>query len=137
MKLSIRSIQHSHPFHRIFPLGGAMSVRWTPIPENSGFQKREKLSSATRQKDRVQGLVSLKPPRSKREAQSLFGKFNFLRASIKNFAPIGRHISQTYAGPRFKWTDEAQQALETLKKLVSESTMTRAIPDPIRESSEN
>ena len=83
--------------------------------------------------DRIQGLVALKPPRSKREAQSLFGKFNFLRASIKNFAPIGRHISQTYAGPRFKWTDEAQQALDTLKKLVSESAMTRSIPDPIHD----
>ena len=47
MKLMSRSIQHNHPFHPNFPLGGAMSVRWTLIPENFGISKREKLSSAT------------------------------------------------------------------------------------------
>ena len=47
MKLSTRSIHCSNNHDLIFPLGDAMTVRWTVIPEKSGFDKREKLSDAT------------------------------------------------------------------------------------------
>ena len=83
--------------------------------------------------DRIQGLLELGVPRTKREAQSVFGKFNYLRQCIPGFAKIGQHISRCYSGPRFKWTPKAQEALDQLKRIVSESTMRRAIPDPIND----
>ena len=83
--------------------------------------------------DRIQGLVELGIPTTKKEAQSVFGKFNYLRQCIPGFAKIGQHISRTYSGPKFRWTQKAQEALDKLKKIVSESTMRRAIPDPIND----
>ena len=83
--------------------------------------------------DRIQGLLDLGVPRTKRQAQSIFGKFNYLRQCIPGFAKIGQHITRCYSGPRFKWTPKAQEALDQLKRIVSESTMKRAIPDPIND----
>ena len=83
--------------------------------------------------ERIQGLQELGTPRNKKEAQSVFGKFNYLRQCIPGFAKIGQHITRTYSGPRFKWTQEAQEALDKLKRVVSESTMRQAIPDPIND----
>ena len=79
--------------------------------------------------DRVEAVKLIKTPNSKKEAQSVYGFFNYLRIFIKNFARISKPISDTFRGFRFKWSDEAQNALEKLKALLVSRTLSLKIPD--------
>ena len=80
-------------------------------------------------KDRIKAVDELVPPRTKKGAQSIFGFFNYLRGFIRDFAKIARPITATFRGYHFRWTTEAQLAMDTLKGLVISNTLKLAIPD--------
>ena len=83
--------------------------------------------------DKIEAIRNLKIPRSKDEAQSLFGALNYHRKFIRNFASIAFPISKTYRST-FSWTNEASQALETLKDIICNHALNLKIP-PASEAS--
>jgi hypothetical protein len=83
--------------------------------------------------DKIKAIRHLKIPRSRDEAQSLFGALNYHRKFIKNFASIAFPISKTYRAT-FSWTDEASKALEILKDIICNHALNLKIP-PANEAS--
>lgn len=71
----------------------------------------------------TQAILSLPAPRTRKECRSILGSFNFFRKYLKSFSSIAKPIEKLLCidpnKKRFQWTDEAQVALDTLKKLVS------------------
>ena len=79
--------------------------------------------------DKVQAIKKLKTPRSKQEAQRLYGLFNYLRKHIPSFAKISKPITSVFSKGKFVWSLEAQAAVEKLKSAVITATEGLAIPD--------
>ena len=82
---------------------------------------------------RVEAVGKMTAPTSKREAQSVFGFFNYLRHFIKNFAQIAKPISDTFRGYHFQWSRDAQTALDKLKNILRSNTLSLRIPDMVRD----
>ena len=76
---------------------------------------------------KVAAVRELKPPTSKKEAQSLFGLLNFHRHYIKHFAQKASPITKSYKGT-FRWTYQAQQAMELLKNEICQNALQLRIP---------
>jgi hypothetical protein len=58
--------------------------------------------------NRVEGILKIGTPRSKKEVQSFLGKVNFLRRFIPNLDEIINHITKILKkGSEIKWTLEA------------------------------
>ena len=77
--------------------------------------------------DKIEAVKKLNIPRSREEAQSLFGLLSQHRKFIKGFAPLGLEISKTYRG-NFQWTENASVALNKLKSIICENTLEVKIP---------
>lgn len=77
--------------------------------------------------EKIETIRNLQIPKNRDEALSLFGLLSQHRKFIKNFAPLGLHISRTYRGT-FAWTDEASCALEELKNLICNFALKLKIP---------
>jgi len=78
-------------------------------------------------KDKIEAIQKLKIPRTKDEAQSLFGALNYHRRFIRGFAELALPISKTYRSS-FAWTEQATEALEILKDKICENAMRLRIP---------
>jgi hypothetical protein len=78
-------------------------------------------------KDKILAIQKLTIPRTKDEAQSLFGALNYHRRFIKGFAEIALPISKTYRSS-FAWTEQATEAFEILKEKICENAMKLKIP---------
>jgi hypothetical protein len=66
--------------------------------------------------NRVEGILKIGTPRSKKEVQSFLGKVNFLRRFIPNLAEIIKHITNMLKkGSEIKWTPEAIKSFEDIK----------------------
>ena len=79
--------------------------------------------------EKVSAVRDLRPPRCAKEAQSVFGLLNYHRSFIVDFARKAAPITKTYnAKGRFRWTPEANAALETLKKLICDAALHLKIP---------
>jgi hypothetical protein len=66
--------------------------------------------------NRVEGILKIGIPRSKKEVQSFMGKVNFLKRFIPNLAEIIKHITNMLKkGNEIKWTPEARKSLEDIK----------------------
>ena len=77
---------------------------------------------------RIEALKRLKTPTNARQAQGLYGLMNYLRDMVPFFAEKAQPISKTYSG-RFKWTEEAQKAFESLRDEICAGTMKLEIPN--------
>ena len=77
----------------------------------------------------VKAVLNLQRPRTKTQAQQCFGLVNYLRKSIPDFARIAKPITKTFGAGRFKWTPEADEALQKLKHLIANATQGLQIPD--------
>jgi hypothetical protein len=65
---------------------------------------------------RVEGILKIGTPRSKKEVQSFLGKVNFLRRFIPNLVEIIKHITNMLKkGSEIKWTHEARKSFEDIK----------------------
>jgi len=65
---------------------------------------------------RVEGILKIISPRSKKEVQSFLGKVNFLRRFIPNLTEIIKHItSMLRKGNDIKWNLKARRSFEGIK----------------------
>ena len=77
---------------------------------------------------KIEAVKKLRTPATAKEAQGCFGLMNYLREMIPNFAEKSKPITRTYSG-RFKWTEEAQLAFESIKDEIISGTLKLSIPD--------
>ena len=72
--------------------------------------------------DRVNAILKVGEPRSKKEIQSFLGQVNFLRRFIPNFAKILMTITNMLKkGHEIKWTAEAKKYFKEIKHAILES----------------
>jgi hypothetical protein len=65
---------------------------------------------------RVEAILKIGTPRSKKEVQCFPGKVNFLRRFIPNMAEILKYITNMIKkGNEIKWTPEAKKSFEDIK----------------------
>ena len=82
-------------------------------------------------KDRVEALLALREPRSKKEVKQCMGAMNYVRKWIPRYSEISKPIHACLRGrkdKKFVWSEECRKAYETLKDLIAKSTQL-AIPD--------
>ena len=78
---------------------------------------------------RAEATRKIELPRNKVEVQSFLGKVNFLRRFIVAFVKIVKYILDILGKDKeIKWTHEAKQSFEDIKRAISESHVL-AIPD--------
>jgi hypothetical protein len=78
---------------------------------------------------RVEGILKIITPHSKKEVQSFLGKVNFLRRFIPNLVEIIKHItSMLRKGNEMKWNSEARKSFEYIKVALKKS-LVLASPD--------
>jgi hypothetical protein len=71
---------------------------------------------------RVEGILKIGTPRSKKEVQSFLGKVNFLRRFIPNLAKIIKHITNMLKkGSEIKWTPETIKSFEDIKVIFTKA----------------
>ncbi|KAH9324684.1 hypothetical protein KI387_004862 [Taxus chinensis] len=70
--------------------------------------------------ERVKAIQSLTLPTSKTGVHSFFGKVNFLRCFVPDFAEKTRHILNMMKGsPTFRWSEEGKRSFEEIKTSVA------------------
>ena len=79
--------------------------------------------------NRVEGILKISTPRSKKEVQSFLGKVNFLRRFILNLAKIIKHITTMLRkGKDIKWNPKERKSFEDIKVALTKSPVL-ASPD--------
>ena len=68
--------------------------------------------------DKIDAIVKMSAPRTKKQCQAILGCINFFRSHIRNLAAILKPISDTLVSTvnGYKWTSEANTAFEAAKK---------------------
>ena len=65
---------------------------------------------------RVEGILKIGIPESKKEVQSFLGKVNFLKRIIPNLAEIIKYITNMLKkGNEIKWTPKSRKSFEDIK----------------------
>jgi hypothetical protein len=73
---------------------------------------------------RVEAILTLSPPRSKKEVQSFLGKVNFLRRSVSNFVELLKYIiAMLRKDNEIKWNAEACSYFDQIKKTLMEAPL--------------
>jgi hypothetical protein len=79
--------------------------------------------------NKVEGILKIDTPRSKKEVQSFLGKVNFLRRFIPNMEEIIKHITcMLRKGNDIKWNPKARKSFEDIKVALTRAPML-ASPD--------
>lgn len=78
--------------------------------------------------EKVAAIKELCSPRSKQEAQRLFGLLNYHRNFIPNFAKKAAAITESYR-KSFHWTKSAEQSLTLLKNEICNAALQLTIPN--------
>jgi len=72
---------------------------------------------------RFAGIANMPRPRSAKQVKVVLGMFSYLRRFIKNFSIISAPLRKLLANNEpFEWTNEQQQAFDTLKERVLANT---------------
>ena len=67
--------------------------------------------------DEIAAIKEWHTPKTVQEVRSFIGTCSYYRRYIRGFSDIARQLHKpTENGDRFKWTQECQQALDTLKE---------------------
>lgn len=67
-------------------------------------------------KDKVQAIVEMKSPKSKKDLQRFLGMINYLRKFIPNLSSVNKPLQQLLEkNVEWHWTETHQQAFEELK----------------------
>jgi hypothetical protein len=73
---------------------------------------------------RVEVILTLSLPRSRKEVQDILGKNNFLRRFISSFFEVVKHIiTMLRKGNEVKWTTEPRESFVQIKKSLAEEPM--------------
>jgi hypothetical protein len=71
---------------------------------------------------RVEAILALSLPRSKKEVQSFLGIINFLKRFVSNFAELVKHITAMLKKRNeVKWTIESRESFNQIKKALTEA----------------
>ncbi|KAH9320394.1 hypothetical protein KI387_044494, partial [Taxus chinensis] len=72
--------------------------------------------------ERVQEIQQIPLPTSKKGVHSFFGKINFLRRFIPNFAELTMRISHMMKGnKKFGWSSEGKEAFDGIKQAIAKT----------------
>jgi ribonuclease HI len=83
--------------------------------------------------ERVVAIQRLPLPTNKKEMQSFFGKVNFLRRFIPDFAQVAKPLNQLMKKDiRFKWDPPTRQAFESIKQSIAFAPLLVS-PDPSKD----
>ena len=86
-------------------------------------------------KDRLDPILKINPPRTIKQTQSLLGVLNYNRGYCRDFSATVKPIYELLQkDKKFEWTKECQQALDTIKKSLTE-TPTLSFTDLERDDS--
>jgi hypothetical protein len=70
--------------------------------------------------DRVKAINELNPPTSKKGVQSFFGKINFVRRFVPDYATIVKPINALLKkDQRFEWTQDIQREFTNIKHAIT------------------
>jgi hypothetical protein len=79
--------------------------------------------------NRVEAILTLALPRSKKEVQSFLGKVNFLRRFVSNVVELLKYITTMLRKDNeIKWTTKAHSSFDQIKKSLTEAPVL-VIPD--------
>jgi hypothetical protein len=68
----------------------------------------------------IKAIMEFKPPRSRKEVQSVFGKINFVRRFVRDYATIFKPINKLLKKNQvFEWFEDAHKAFLDIKLAIS------------------
>jgi hypothetical protein len=74
------------------------------------------------EKGKVEAVMSWEQPRNVKEVQLFLGFCNFYQRFVPEYSRIARPLTQlTRKGLKFEWSEEAEEAFQTLKKRMFEA----------------
>jgi hypothetical protein len=119
---SVSDDEHLKHLRRDFQKCRKFGISLNPKKSNFGMEEGKLLGHIISKEgikidpNRVEGILKIGTPRSKKEVQSFLGKVNFLRRFIPNLAEIIKHITNMLRkGSEIKWTPEARKYFEDIK----------------------
>jgi ABC-type uncharacterized transport system substrate-binding protein len=114
--------QHIENIKKVFQKCRKFGISLNPKKSNFGMQEGKMLGNIISKEgikiypNRVEGILNINTPRSKKEVQYFLGKVNFLRRFILNLTEIINHItSMLRKGNEIKWTPKSRNSFEDIK----------------------
>jgi hypothetical protein len=114
--------QHLEHLKKVFQKCRKFGISLNPKKSHFGVEEGKLLGHIISKEgikidpSRVEGILKIDTPRSKKEVQSFLGKVNFLRRFILNLAEIIKHITcMLRKGNEIKWNLEAKKYFEDIK----------------------
>jgi hypothetical protein len=114
--------EHLKHLRRVFQKCRKFGISLNPKKSNFGMQEGKLLGHVISKEgikidpNRVEAILKIGTPRSKKEVQSFLGRVNFLRRFIPNLAEIIKYITNMLRkGNEIKWTPEARKSFEDIK----------------------
>jgi hypothetical protein len=114
--------QHLKHLRRVFQKCRKFGISLNPKISNFGLKEGKLFGHIISKKgikidpNKVEAILNIDPPRSKKEVQSFLGKVNFLRRFISNLAEIIKYIKNMLRkGNEIKWNPEDRKSFEDIK----------------------
>jgi hypothetical protein len=114
--------QHLKHLRRVFQKCRKFGISLNPKKSNFGMQEGKLLGHIISKEgikidlNRVEEILKIGTPKSKKELQSFLGKVNFLRRFIPNLDEIIKYITNMLRKEKeIKWTPEAKNYFEDIK----------------------
>jgi hypothetical protein len=127
--------QHLEHLKKVFQKCRKFGISLNPKKSHFGVEEGKLLGHIISKEgikidpNRVEGILKIDTPRSKKEVQSFLGKVNFLRRFIPNLAEIIKHITcMLRKGNEIKWNPEAKKYFEDIKVALTKAPVL-ASPD--------
>jgi hypothetical protein len=114
--------QHLEHLRNVFQKCRKFDISLNPKKSNFGMKEGKLLGHVISKEcikidpNKVEAIMKIDTPRSKKEGQYFLGIVNFLRRFIPNLAEIIRYIKNILMkGNEIKWTHEARKYFEDIK----------------------
>jgi hypothetical protein len=120
--------QHLEHLRNVFQKCRKFGISLNPKKSNFGMQEGKLLKHIISREgikidpNRVEAILKINTPMSKKEIQSFLGKVNFLRRFIPNLAEIIKYITNMLRkSNELKWTPEAMNSFEDIKVVLTKA----------------
>jgi hypothetical protein len=122
--------QHIKHLRRVFQKCRKFGISLNPNKSNFGMKEGKLLGHIISKEginidpSRVEEILKIDKPKSKKEVESFLGKVNFLRRFIPNLAEIIKYIkNMLWKRNKIKWTSESMNSFEDIKVELTKSPM--------------